>query len=124
MKRRQFVEAALSTPFVGRLAGAAAATRPLARVRPGDRDWPSTARWDQLREQTGGRFLAVQPPFEVCRMDPTGTDCLELFRSLKNPYAVGDNVALTQTTGWADAWTSEPSTYAVRAESAADVALR
>jgi hypothetical protein len=55
-------------------------------------------------------------------MDPTGTDCLELFRSLKNPYAAGDNVALTQTTGWADAWTSQPSTYAVRAESAADVA--
>jgi hypothetical protein len=55
-------------------------------------------------------------------MDPTGADCLELFRSLKNPYAIGDDIALTQTTGWADAWTSQPSTYAVAAESAADVA--
>jgi len=122
MKRRQFVEAAVSTPFVGRLGGAAAATRPLARVRPGDRDWPSTARWDQLREQTGGRLLAVKSPFDVCRIDPTGADCLELFRSLKNPYAIGDNIALTQTTGWADAWTSQSSAYAVAVESAADVA--
>ena len=122
MKRRQFVEAAVSTPFVSRFGSAAAAARPLARVRPGDPDWPSTARWDRLREQTGGRLLAVKSPFDVCRMDPTCDDCLQLFRSLKNPYAIGDNIALTQTTGWAGAWTSQPSTYAVSAESAADVA--
>jgi len=122
MKRRQFVEAAVSTPFVSRFGSAAAATRPLARVRPGDRDWPSAERWHQLREQTGGRLLAVKSPFDVCRMDPTDADCLELFRSLKNPYAIGGNIALTQTTGWADAWTSQASTYAVSAESAADVA--
>jgi FAD/FMN-containing dehydrogenase len=95
---------------------------PLARVRPGDPGWPPAARWDRLREQTGGRLLAVQSPFDVCWSDPTGVNCLELFRTLKNPYAIGDNVALTQTTGWADAWTSQPSAYAVPAESAADVA--
>ncbi len=32
---------------------------------------------------------------------------------LKNPWAIGDSVALTQTSGWADAWTSTPSAYAV-----------
>jgi hypothetical protein len=122
MKRRRFVEAAASLPFVSRLGRASAATMPLARVRPGDPGWPSRTRWDRLREQTGGRLLAVKSPFDVCRMDPTGVDCVELFRSLKNPYEVGDNVALTQTTGWADAWTSQPSSYAIPAESPADVA--
>ncbi len=122
MERRQFVGAAVSIPFAGRFAGAAAATVPLARVRPGDPGWPSAARWDRLREQTGGRLAAVKSPFDVCRRDPIGVDCLELFRSLKNPYAIGDNVALTQTTGWADAWTSQPSVYAVSAESTTDVA--
>jgi FAD binding domain/Berberine and berberine like len=122
MERRRFVGAAVSLPFAARFPGAAAATAPLARVRPGDPGWPSTARWDRLRAQTGGRLAAVQSPFDACRSDPTGVGCLELFRSLKNPYAIGDNVALTQTTGWADAWTSQPSIYAVPAESATDVA--
>ncbi len=122
MRRRRFVEPAVSLPFVSQIGRASAATIPLARVRPGDPGWPSRAQWDRLREQTGGRLLAVKSPFDVCRRDPIGVDCVELFRSLKNPYAIGDNVALTQTTGWADAWTSQPSSYAIPAESAADVA--
>lgn len=121
MKRRRFVEAAVSLPFVSRVGRASASTMPLARIRPGDPGWPSRARWNRLREQTGERPLAVKSPFDVCRMDPTGVDGVELFRSLKNPYEIGENIALTQTTGWADAWTSQSSTYAVPAESAADV---
>ncbi|MGE5149069.1 MAG: FAD-binding oxidoreductase, partial [Rhodospirillaceae bacterium] len=35
---------------------------------------------------------------------------------------IGDSPALTQTSGWADAWVSTPSAYAVPARSAADVA--
>ena len=42
--------------------------------------------------------------------------------SLSNPFYVGDQVGLTQSSGWLGAWRSEPSVYAVRAESAADVA--
>jgi hypothetical protein len=41
---------------------------------------------------------------------------------LKNPYHIGDDPALTQTTGWVDAWTSRPSVYAVAAETTQDVA--
>ena len=32
------------------------------------------------------------------------------------------NPALTQTMGWVDAWTSQPSVYVVAAETASDVA--
>ena len=64
----------------------------------------------------------MRSPLDVCRDAPVGTACRDLFRELKNPYYIGDDVALTQTTGWVDAWTSQPSAYAVAAESSADVA--
>jgi FAD/FMN-containing dehydrogenase len=122
VERRQFIGATVSMPFAVGSEGAAAAAIPLARVRPSDPGWPSAALWDRLRAQVGGRLVAVQSRFDVCRSDPAGTACRELFRNLKNPYAIGDDVALTQTTGWADAWTSQSSAYAVPAEAAADVA--
>ncbi|MEA2851939.1 MAG: hypothetical protein QOE02_1958, partial [Rhodospirillaceae bacterium] len=48
-------------------------------------------------------------------------ECAAVFRGLKNPWYIGDNVALTQTSGWVDAWTSAPSAYAVAARNTADV---
>ena len=92
------------------------------RVRPGEAGWPTDAQWKELGGQIGGRLVTVPRPLEACRADPKGADCANLFRSLKNPWAIGDSAALTQTSGWADAWVSTPSAYAVRAQSAADVA--
>jgi hypothetical protein len=40
---------------------------------------------------------------------------------MQNPYFVGDNPALTQSTGWIDAWTSAPSAYAIVAHRTEDV---
>ncbi len=48
-------------------------------------------------------------------------DCTEVFKELKNPYYLGDEVGLTQSLGWVDAWTSQPSVYAVAAKTTADV---
>src|SRR5262249_38562843 len=45
----------------------------------------------------------------------------ELFKSLRNPYYIGDHPALTQTSGWVNGWTSHPSVYAVAARKTADV---
>jgi FAD/FMN-containing dehydrogenase len=92
-----------------------------SRVRPGDPAWPSAAQWDELRRQTGGRLIAVGSPLTTCR-ETTGTaSCADIFKELKNPYYVGEQVGLTQTTGWADAWILRPSVYAIAAESTADV---
>ena len=38
-----------------------------------------------------------------------------------NPYYIGDEPGLTQTSGWVDAWTSAPSIYAVAATRTEDV---
>ena len=57
----------------------------------------------------------------MCRTAPGTAHCLDVFRELKNPYYIGDSVALTQTCGWLNAWTAQPSTYAVAAQQTSDI---
>jgi FAD/FMN-containing dehydrogenase len=95
---------------------------PPRRLRPGDASWPSDADWAELNRQVGGRLLALESPFVACRKAPDGAECAEALRHLKNPYWLGDQPALTQTSGWLDAWRSAPSAFAVAAETTDDVA--
>jgi len=112
--------AAASLPFLG-LGGPAIAAAPASRVRPGDPAWPSPEKWKQLADQVGGALVEVRSPFAECIAAPTGAACAEFFKSAKNPYVLGDDVALTQTLGWVGAWKSSPSVYAVAARNTADV---
>jgi FAD/FMN-containing dehydrogenase len=125
MRRRDVLKALAAVPFfVGapRAGGAAAdASDAMRRVRPGDARWPVAAQWDELRRQTGGRLIAVRSPLEICRDAPDGAACRDVFKQLKNPYYIGEQAGLTQTTGWVDAWTFRPSACAVAAETTADV---
>jgi hypothetical protein len=52
---------------------------------------------------------------------PSDPKCAQIFKELKNPYYLGDEVGLTQTLGWVGAWTSRPSAYAVAAQTTEDV---
>jgi hypothetical protein len=113
--------AAASLPFfhLGNRALAAGST---SRVRPGDPAWPSPEGWKQLADQVGGALVKVRSPFAECIAAPAGDACTQLLKkTAKNPYALGDDVALTQTFGWVDAWASQPSVYAVAARHTADV---
>lgn len=92
-----------------------AEAKPLSRVRPGDPTWPSEARWRQLGQEVGGALVKVRSPLADCLNAPSGQPCTQLFKAVKNPYFLGDEVGLTQTLGWVDAWTSAPSVYAVAA---------
>ena len=130
MKRRDLLKAAATLPLLplllrngtalARGAGTLATTL-RSRLRPGQPGWPTAAEWEQLKRQVGGRLLKLEPPFASCGATPPDSACTQVLKQLDNPFAVGDNPALTQTSGWADAWTSQPSAYAVAAESAADV---
>jgi FAD/FMN-containing dehydrogenase len=128
MKRRELLKASLSaTLLAGGAPGLARAGRGLlpaavsgGRVRPGSAGWPSAAEWDALGRATSGRLQKLASPFAGCGTDAAA--CAALREQLKNPYAIGDNPALTQTSGWQDAWLSQPSAYAVAAQSAADIA--
>src|SRR5215468_9250427 len=126
MRRRDVLKALAGVSFLAGApmrtgAAAADASRPVRRVRPGDPGWPSAARWDELRRQTSGRLITVRSPIEDCRTAPDSAACRDLFTALKNPYFIGDQVGLTQTAGWVDAWTCQPSVYAVAPETTADV---
>jgi FAD/FMN-containing dehydrogenase len=127
MRRRQFLKTAAAIPVVW--AGCAQAPRAAAeglaksasRVRPGDPGWPAAAHWEKLKQAVGGRLIELKSPLAECRAAPDGAACTELFKELKNPYYIGDQPALTQTSGWVDAWTAAPSAYAVAAAATADV---
>ncbi len=93
------------------------------RVRPSDAAWPAPAKWLELKNTLKGELIKVTSPLKACA-GASGNEaaCAQLFKDLKNPYFIGDHPGLTQTLGWADAWTSQPSAYTVAAENAADVA--
>lgn len=128
MKRRHFLLSVAAIPALPSGANAMApvtptllAASPGRRVRPGDPAWPSAASWDRLKSQVGDRLIKVQSPVAACRAAPGDPSCAELFKQLKNPYYIGDDPALTQSSGWVGAWTSAPSVYAVAAENTQDV---
>lgn len=126
MDRRSFLKSGATTSllclaYTPRLAAAADAASPFTRVRPGDPAWPSTASWNSLFNSVGGRLVKIDDPLASCRDASQGPACQALFQSLKNPYFISENPALTETSGWIDAWTSMPSAYAVKALNTQDV---
>ena len=109
MKRRTFV--------AGLLGSAAFAFGP----RPLFSAVPRNSVWDELSRRVGPRLIPVNSPLVAsARTGGAGSDAL--FKALKNPYYLGDEPSLTQSLGWTDAWTSQPSVMAIAAESASDVA--
>jgi FAD/FMN-containing dehydrogenase len=126
MRRRTLLKAGLVLPFVpyalafhrsanawtGSARGATGVPRAI------DATWPATDEWARLRRQVGDRLLKLQSPF-AAGAPAAARD--EAMAQLGNPFYLGDQPALSQTSGWFGAWTSQPSAYAVAAESTADV---
>jgi FAD/FMN-containing dehydrogenase len=130
MKRRQILKAAAALPILSgaewmRLTGAwaedGASNQTFSRVRPGDAHWPSEDNWQRLNRLVEGRLIKVESPLRICRDAPGSPSCDDVFKGLRNPYYIGDHPALTQTSGWIDGWTSQPSVYAVAARKTGDV---
>ena len=120
--RRRLLEILAGLPFMSGLAPrASAAAQPKERVRPGDSAWPSEESWGQLSRAVEGRLIKVRSPLAACVGAPSNAACAEVFKELKNPYYLGDEVGLTQSLGWVGAWTSRPSVYAVAAKTTQDV---
>jgi FAD/FMN-containing dehydrogenase len=121
-ERRRLLKIAGAIPlYPGSLVSVLAPMQALAaagarsRVRPGDPGWPSEANWLQLRQRVGEALVKVRSPLSDCVTAASSPACTQLFKAAKNPYFLGDEVGLTQTLGWVDAWTSMPSAYAVAA---------
>ena len=63
----------------------------------------------------------MRSPLAACVGASSDAACAQVFKELKNPYYLGDEVGLTQSLGWVGAWTSQPSVYAVAAKTTRDV---
>jgi FAD/FMN-containing dehydrogenase len=113
VRRREFIGSGLASLAAAALPVPRAAAATVGRVRQGMPGWPTEADWSALNQATNGRLARVAAPALA------GADAPKL---LANPFFIGDQPALTQSSGWLDAWRSSPSAYVVRAESAADVA--
>ncbi|KQW97166.1 FAD-linked oxidase [Massilia sp. Root418] len=127
MKRRTLLKlAALPLAPATLRPAPASATAPQtglrARVRPGDPGWPSASSWAGLRRSVTGKLTRLAPFFAGCQAAKTSPACTTALARLANTFEIGDQPALTQTSGWIDAWTSQPSAYALAAENTADVA--
>ena len=130
MQRRHLLKAAAAIPFLpgaklmrlgAARAGDGALDQVFSRVRPSDAGWPSEERWDTLSRHVEGRLIKVKSPLSICREAPDSPSCGDVFKALRNPYYIGDQPGLTQTSGWVDGWTSQPSAYAVVARKTNDV---
>ncbi|MEG2804797.1 FAD-binding oxidoreductase [Stenotrophomonas sp.] len=119
MKRRDCLKAGLALPLLPLVlkAAAAAPAAPLwQRVRPGTAGWPSAADWAGLSRAVDGRLSVPQSPLLA---DPATR--AEALAQLRNPFYLGDQPALTQTSGYFGAWRSVPSAQMVAATQASDV---
>ena len=129
LNRRKFLKAAILLPSIS--AGGSflfpatgnifEQSKKFRRVRPGDELWPSVEKWRQLKASVSGHLVKIESPLNACKISADNAACTDFFTSLKNPYFIGDNPALTQTSGYQGAWQSEPSIYGVSATCTADV---
>ena len=126
MDRRTLLKHLASLPLLSALepcmSFAEATPRTKSRVRPGDPRWPTAASWDKLKQHVGGNLIAVDFPLQACESGPQSPACEALWKDLSNPFFIGDTPGLTQTMGWASAWATRPSVYAVAARNADDIA--
>src|SRR5579863_9674376 len=124
LSRRRLLQGAAVLPLAPSFAAAGAPIAPASRVRPRDlgglpppNGMDCGRGWKVNSLRCSRRSTPVGP-------NPDGDACRALFKELKNPYFIGDSPALTQTCGWVDAWTAQPSVYAVAARKTAHVVAR
>ncbi len=130
MKRRNFVNWSVSLPFASLINSTlithavAAINSPLAlwrRSRPGDAAWPTSKAWAELNRAVNGNLIKVDTLFAPCISESTSAACKDVAQNMRNPFYLGDQPGGTQVSGWLNAWTPEPSVYAIKAQSTADV---
>jgi hypothetical protein len=96
MKRRDLLSAGVAVAASTALPSPSASAT-IARPRPGRAGWPNESDWAGLKKAVGGRLAPVNLP------DLRDHAVREL---VANPFYVGDQPGLTQSSGWLGAWRS------------------
>src|SRR5215471_5468848 len=100
--RRHFIGAGAALAASAALRVPPARAGALERVRPGMPGWPLATEWAALNDATHGR---------LSRVTPVAVNPADAQKLLSNPFYIADQVALTQSAGWLDAWRSSLSAY-------------
>ena len=122
MNRRTFLKATGSTALLTMMPRGLRAAATISRCRPTDAAWPSKSAWQRLNETVGGNLIPLDFPLSILKQKPDSDAAELLLKNLKNPYYIGDQAFLTETLGWVEAWSTQPSVYAVAARNAQDIA--
>lgn len=93
------------------------------RCKATDACWPDAKAWQGLREKLSGQLIKSESELAACTTDINSKACSKILKTLHNPFHLQSISGDTQSLGWYQAWTSQPSNYAVVAKDAADVAL-
>ena len=113
MSRRHLLASIAVLPVVAAFgAGQSQAALPRWNT-PGATGWPSPGAWRDLARGLDGTLAPVVMPD---LSTPAAQDLL------KNPFYLADEPALTQSSGWVDAWQSAPSAHVLKAGTATDIA--
>ena len=124
MNRRDLIKIGAGFPLLTGIAtkeSSFGASRFRSRVRPGDRDWPSPAKWEKLKQAVGGRLLKPQSPLTFCESAPDGDSCREALRQIKNPFtSLTSRPSRKALAGWMPG-VRRRALHAVAAENVADV---
>jgi FAD/FMN-containing dehydrogenase len=91
------------------------------RCLPSQTCWPGEKDWSQLEGKLDGKLIKPQAYLVVCKKNPVGNACKETLTNLKNPFYIESNPSTTQTQGWLDAWSNQPSSFVVEAQDRNDV---
>lgn len=76
----------------------------------------------ELARHFGDRLLHVRPPLQACLADSGSDACAAALSGLRNPYWIEDEPGGYHTAGWLGAYEPSYSTYAVAAQTSADIA--
>lgn len=91
------------------------------RCQPNEACWPSNSEWDKLAKQLKGHLIRPVSTLESCKTNQQTAACKTALKNIYNPYFNESQPGATQSQGWLKAWNTSVSTYAVEAESTADV---
>lgn len=81
--------------------------------------WPMPSEWQQLSERVEGRLIKVESPLFNPQADSVAID--HLLQELQNPFVIQEYPWGAQSTGWLNAWSTQPSAYAVAASKTRDI---
>lgn len=93
------------------------------RCQPAESCWPKEDEWEKLNKSIQGRLIKLPSPLDACQLSSNNKTCQLVKSQIKNPFFLETQPALTQYSGWFNAWRSTISKYAVTAKNAKDIAM-